>query len=137
MVTKDHVTGNLRKMVQEVKLFQREVFPLRYFKYHRDSGLLQIAEQAGKPFKTHFCGYDVFYARKSRAILAKKPPSDFSFAFEVQCKERLFALFAESDKERDIWIHEISNNSRVNGQNMSTVEVQKQLRSINQEIKGS
>ena len=127
-VDKEFVQGPLRKMVQDVQLFAKEVFPIRYYRYHRKTGLLEIASQPKGPFKHKIEGSSILYARVSRSHLTKKVPKDFKFLFELQTLTDTYFLFSQSARERDIWIHEISNNRRINGQAMSTAKVQEQLR---------
>jgi hypothetical protein len=136
-VDREFVHGTLRKLVQDIQLFAKEVFPIRHFRYHRQTGLLEIASQPKGPYKHKVEGSTILYARVSRSHLIQKAPKDFKFMFELQTLTSTYFLFSQSARERDIWIHEISNNSRINGQAMSTAKVQEQLRKINEEIKTS
>ena len=41
-VTLSETKGYLKKLVQEVKMIQKSIFPTRYYVYRRDSGILQV-----------------------------------------------------------------------------------------------
>jgi hypothetical protein len=66
----------LRKLVQD-ELGASQVYPIRYFRYHRKSGLLEIASSAKGPYKQKIEGSEILYAHVSRTHLTKKMPKDF------------------------------------------------------------
>ena len=69
-VTRDFVMGPLRKLVQDEQILKRELFPLRYCRYHRASGLLEIgsANSTEGPYKHRIEGSEIVSANFCETI---------------------------------------------------------------------
>ena len=51
IVTQTETQGWLKKLVKEVKMIQKSIFPLRYYKYRRDIGTLEIYDKQNGTLK--------------------------------------------------------------------------------------
>ena len=53
-VTLTETKGWMKKLVNEVKMIQSSIFPLRYYKYRRDTGELQVYNKPNGSMKQEF-----------------------------------------------------------------------------------
>ena len=66
-VTLTETRGWLKKLVNEVKMIQRSIFPLRFYKYRRDTGHLYIYNKPNGSLKHEFKAQDIEYVKVSEA----------------------------------------------------------------------
>ena len=110
-VTLTETKGFLKKLVQEVKMIQKSIFPLRYYVYRRDSGTLHIYDKPDGRLKHEYHASSLSKVEKSQIVESANVafPEDFPWLFLLTTETRNFYLYAATSHERDIWVHEFSN----------------------------
>ena len=96
-------------------MVQSTMFPLRYYVYHRDTGVLSIWSKPNGILKASIESLNIIYVRISdiqdvgTSVKGGTSPSDYPFRFLLETTSRTFYLYAATMEERDIWVHEFSN----------------------------
>ena len=129
--------GPLKKRVSEIKLFQTKVFPTRYYLVDFANATWSImnskadkeADRSKRtiiPFRniTECFLPLVEYEEKIKKVCSKK----YNFPFFVRTVDRLFELYASTEKERQLWICAFIYLIK------STAEVQKIITANNQRM---
>ena len=91
------------------------MFPLRYYVFHRDTGVLNIWNKPNGVIKCTILLGDITYVRVSdmtdvpENIKGNMNPVDYPFRFLLETTHRTFYLYTATAIEREIWVHEFSN----------------------------
>ena len=73
-VTLHETSGYLKKLVNEVNMFQSSLFPCRYYSFNRGSGVLNVMNKPGGTVKHTFMPEDIQYVRISDVMDTQAMP---------------------------------------------------------------
>jgi hypothetical protein len=108
--TQFKMEGWMKKRVQEVKFFQKKLFPRRYFRIDFAQAKIQIQHKiGGDENKTQTLQFGDIKDVKTfdgefEILLKKDGPEFFNYPFMITTNDRDQYLYAYSEKERQMWV---------------------------------
>ena len=117
-VKKSQICGWLRRTVQQVKLFQKSLFPLRFFVINKASKRMYVFDRPSGTLKQDLsleglrCAVQLDHSPNLQPDTAMQQaqfgvthclPQDFQEPFALFLKEQVMLLWAKDSKEQTIW----------------------------------
>ena len=94
-------------MAKEVKLFQPNMFMLRYFVFNRETGELNIYNKLNGKLKQTIHVSEMQHVTRQEYDQFKV--NEYPEMFVLSTVQRKFFFFAATKKDRDIWVHTFSH----------------------------